>query len=252
MFNDRPYYTVNREERYFGFLFGSALIHNQEFAKEIFSKYNDLIGSKLEYLNFEIFFEVAALRDFWFYLGDNKVYNSETHDKRRKVLDTILQIKGYDAGLIDRERVFWTNGNIGTGKLWSPSEWNIADLKRIERNENDLSSVRWSFNAKPDVLLISNNAAVFIEIKVESCGGRSDYAYDQLKIQKEISIWMKRLIPEFRERTFFNTSLTLNNELETKGLTWNDIIYSLGKTSAGKRGSLYVEKCLSVLKRYYI
>ncbi len=251
MFNDNPYYTINREERHFGFLFGSAIIHNQEFAKDVFRKYNELIGSSLAYNEFEIFFEVAALRDFWYDLGDSSKYGSETHSKRRKVITLILQNKGYDIDLIDQEQVFWTNGKIGTGKLWCPSEWSIAELRRFEKTENDLASVRWSFNAKPDVLIVSNNCAVFIEIKVESGGGRSDYGYDQLKIQKDISMWMKHLIPEFSNKTFFNTSLTLFNELEIKGLTWNEVIDSLSKTSFGKPGSIYAEKCFRVLARYY-
>ena len=86
---------------------------------------------------------------------------------------------------------------------------------------------------------------------MESDGGRSEYGYDQLKIQKDISKWMNQLIPEFREKTFFNSSLTLNNEIEIKGLTWKEVIDLLNKTSFGKPGSLYVEKCLSVLERYY-
>lgn len=251
MFNDKPYHTINREERHFGFLFGSALIHNQEFVKEIFRKYNDLIGSSLEALNFEIFLEVAALRDYWFDLGNSLEYSPDTHFRRRKVLNMILQKKGYDTELIDQEKVFWTNGKIGTGKLWCPSEWNVTELRKFEKTENDLASVRWSFNAKPDVLIVSNNCAVFIEIKVESGGGRSYSGYDQLKIQKEISLWMKLLIPEFNNKAFFNTSLTLHNEIEIKGLTWREVIDSLRNTSEGNPGSIYTEKCLSVLYRYY-
>lgn len=251
MFNEKQFYTINREERHFGFLFGSTLIHNHEFAKEVFDRYNSLLGSNLLPENFEIYFEVAALRDYWFDLGDSSKYKTETHDKRRKVLNSILKIKGYDAGLIDREKVFWTNGNIETGKLWCPSEWNITDLRRIEKTKNDLVSVRWSFNAKPDVLIVSNDSAVFIEIKVESGGGKSDYGYNQLEIQKEISMWMKHLIPEFREKSFFNAALTLKNELEIKGLTWDYIIHTLERTSEKKPGSIYVQRCLSVLKRYY-
>jgi hypothetical protein len=250
MFNEKPYYTVNREERHFGFLFGSAIIHNQEFAKDIFQKYNILIGSNLNVNEYELFLEVAALRDFWYDLGDSFAYIPETHSKRRKILDMILKERGYGINLIDHEPVFWTNGKIGTGKLWCPSEWNISELKRFEKCENDLASVRWSFNAKPDVLIVSNNCAVFIEIKVESGGGRSENGYNQLKIQKDISSWMKLLIPEFSQKSFFNTSLTLNNELDIKGLTWNEVIESLKVTSEGKPGSIYVEKCLGVLNRY--
>jgi hypothetical protein len=251
MFNEKSYYIINREERHFGFLFGSTIIHNEEFAKEIFVKYNTLIGSDLTTKKYDIFLEVAALRDFWFDLGSSLEYSFDTHSRRRSVLNIILQKKGYDTDIIDQEKVFWTNGNIGTGKLWCPSEWNITELKKFEKSENDLVSVRWSFNAKPDVLIVSNNCAVFIEIKVESGGGKSDSGYDQVKIQIEVSSWMKLLIPEFTQKAFYNTSLTLHNEIEIKGLTWREVIDSLRKTSEGNPGSIYTEKCLSVLYRYY-
>lgn len=251
MFNNKAYSTINREERHFGFLFGSALIHDLNFAEVILTNYNNLIGSDLDYKKFEIYFEVAALRDYWFDLGDSFKYSAETHQKRRGILATILEQKGYDKRIIDSEKVFWTNGNIGTGKLWCPSEWNIKELEKFEKSKNDLASVRWSFNAKPDVLLVSNNSAVFIEIKIESCAGKSDSGYNQIEIQEQISKWMKLLIPEFSDKRFYNTSLTLNNELEIKGLTWLDVINTLKLTSNGKHGSKYVKECISVLTRYY-
>lgn len=227
------------------------MIHDKEFAEAILSKYNAIVGSDLDSKQFDIFLEVAALRDFWFDLGDSFKYTQETHQKRRLVLNNILEQKGYDKGIIDREEVFWTNGKIGTGKLWCPSEWNIKELERFEKSKNDLASIRWSFNAKPDVLIVSNNSAVFIEIKIESGTGKSDSGYNQLDIQEEISKWMKLLIPEFMGKAFYNTTLTLNNELKIKGLTWQEVINTLKLTSDGKSGSKYVEKCLSVLTRYY-
>jgi hypothetical protein len=255
MFNDNPYIKVNREERHFGFLFGSALIHNREFADKIFEKYNSLLGSNLSSESFDIYFEVAALRDYWCDLGKSSEYSPETHTKRRTVLNTILEKRGYDPYLIDRKKVFWTNGNIGKGKLWCPSEWDIKEIKNIEKSENkpenDLVSLRWCFNAKPDILIVSNSSALFIEIKVESGGGKSNLGYDQLKIQEEISYWMNHLIPSYRTIRFYNSSLTLNDELQFKGLKWIDIIEILNSDLNGKTGSAYVHQCLSELKRYY-
>jgi hypothetical protein len=251
MFNNKGYSTINREERHYGFLFGSALIHDLNFAESIITKYNNLIGSDLDFRQFEIYFEVAALRDYWFDLGDSFKYTPDTHNKRRSIMETILEYKDYDKGIINREKVFWTNGNIQTGKLWCPSEWNIKELEKFEKFKNDLASVRWSFNAKPDVLLVSRNSAVFIEIKIESGAGKSESGYNQLEIQEQISKWMRLLIPEFSDKKFYNTSLTLNNELKIKGLTWQEVIDALKMTSKGKPGSEYVEKGLSALVRYY-
>jgi hypothetical protein len=69
---------VNREERHFGFLFGSAVIHNLKFAQKVFDRYNSVLGSDLDANPFNIFFEVAALRDYWCDLGRSDEY-SEVH-----------------------------------------------------------------------------------------------------------------------------------------------------------------------------
>lgn len=257
MFNTNSYNAVNREERHFGFLFGSAIIHNHEFAHKVFERYNSILGSNLDVNSFDIYFEVAALRDYWRDLGRSDEYRDETHTKRRNVLNAILQDRGYDPGIIDNNRVFWTNGNIGSGKLWCPSEWNINELKELFGSGNKLVSVRWCFNAKPDILIVSNTSSVFIEVKVESGGGRSASGYDQLEIQEEISILMRLLIPKFYNHNFYNSSLTLNDELSVRGtkkisgLKWKEVIDDLKSTMDNKPGSIYVHQCLSELIRYY-
>lgn len=252
MFNKTPYYTVNREERHFGFLFGSAIIHNQDFAQRIFDRYNSIFGSDLDAKSFDIFFEVAALRDYWHALGKaDEDYRKITHPKRRIVINTILEDMDYDPAIIDQYGLFWTNGNIGKGKLWCPSEWNIHELERIPIRKKKLVTVRWCFNAKPDILILSNKSAVFIEVKVESGGGRSNSGYDQLDIQEEISTLMKLLIPDFQKHNFYNSSLTLNDELRIKGLKWSEVIEDLRSTMENKPGTKYVYECISELHRYY-
>ena len=257
MFNNNSYNEVNREERHFGFLFGSAIIHDQNFAQKIFDRYNSIFGSDLDAKSFDIFFEVAALRDYWHALGNtDEEYHKITHPKRRIVINTILEDMDYDPAIIDQYGLFWTNGNIGTGKLWCPSEWNIHELERIPIKKKKLVTVRWCFNAKPDILIVSNKSAVFIEVKIESGGGRSNSGYDQLKIQKQISDLMILLIPEYTTITFHNSSLTLHNELSTEGekiqgIKWLEVIGDLKSTMRKNPGSIYVHKCLSELLRYY-
>lgn len=258
MFTTPSYNEVNREERHFGFLFGSAIIHNQEFAQRIFDRYNSIFGSDLDANSFDIFFEVAALRDYWHALGKtNEEYSIITHPKRRIVLNSILENLDYDPAIIDQYGVFWTNGNIGSGKLWCPSEWNINELKEIFGSGNKLVSIRWCFNAKPDILIVSNKSAVMIEVKIESGSGRSNSGYDQLEIQEQISNLMNQIIPEYTTRTFHNSSLTLHDELSIRGkkihgITWSEVIDDLKSTMGNMPGSIYTHKCLSALKRYYI
>jgi hypothetical protein len=83
---------------------------------------------------------------------------------------------------------------------------------------------------------------VFIEVKVESGGGRSGSGYDQLDIQEEISKYMKLLIPKFSCLNFYNSSPTLNDELRIKGLKWSEIIDDLKTTMANKPGSISIRK----------
>lgn len=257
VFTNHPYNEVNREERHFGFLFGSEIIHNQDFAQRIFDRYNSIFGSDLDANSFDIYFEVAALRDYWHALGKTDEEYKQTHPKRRIVLNNILEKMDYKPAIIDQYGLFWTNGNIGNGKLWCPSEWNISELHQIEKTYNDLVSIRWCFNAKPDILIVSNKSAVFIEVKIESGGGRSNSGYDQLEIQEQISYLMNQLIPEYSTRTFHNSSLTLHDELSIMGekiygITWMNVIDDLKSTMGNKSGSIYTHKCLSALQRYYI
>lgn len=256
MFNNNPYFQVNREERHFGFLFGSAIIHNQDFAQKVFDRYNSIFGSDLDAKSFDIYFEVAALRDYWHALGKTDEDYEKTHPKRRIVLNTILERMDYDPAIINQFGVFWTNGNIGSGKLWCPSEWNIHELKEIPSSGKNLVSVRWCFNAKPDILIVSHKSAVFIKVKIESAGGRSNSGYDQLKTQKQISYLMQLLIPEYATKTFHNSSLTLHDELSVEGkkingITWKEVIYDLKSTMGTSPGSIYTHLCLSELQRYY-
>jgi len=216
------------------------------------------LGSDLDASSFEIYFEVAALRDYWHALGKtDEDYNKITHPKRRDVITTILEDLDYDPAIIDQYGVFWTNGNIGSGKLWCPSEWNISELRQIEKSYNDLVSIRWCFNAKPDILIVSNKSAVFIEVKIESGSGRSNSGYDQLEIQIQISDLMNQLIPKYTSLTFHNSSLTLSDELSIRGtqkvfgIKWTDVIEDLKSTMDNKPGSIYVNQCLSELLRYY-
>jgi hypothetical protein len=83
------------------------------------------------------------------------------------------------------------------GKLWCVSEWNIKDIQKIEKAVNDLVSIRWCFNKKPDILIFSNTSCVFIEVNIENGDGRSNSGYDQLNMREEISKLLKLLIPEF-------------------------------------------------------
>ena len=249
MFSEKKYYEVNREERHFGFLLFSELLNNDDFRNHIFELINKKMGSFLNPHEFEIYTEVAALRDYWNDLGNGKVYSPLTHQKRYDVLNSILSFFDYQDLDIDSTEIFWTTKNPETRKLWCPSSWNIKEIEALKRKGKDLAPIRWCFNAKPDLMIDSPDCCVFIELKVESGIGRNQFGYDQKDTQEKISKMMKQLIPLYSNSQFFNTSL----ELETKdGITWREVIEILNACHRDNAAYNKVQNSLKqILLRYY-
>lgn len=240
MFNNKPYSEVNREERFYCALFGHALLSSQlireRFAKLIKSKF----GLSLKSGVFEIFLEVAALRDYWNDLGDPIVYSEETHRRRRIVITSILQMMNVPETAIDTHHFFWTSDQHK--KLWSPGKWEPRLIR--ESGFDELIKIRWAFNAKPDILIISNSTALMIEGKLESGEGRSeDSGYQQYDIQELIISLLQLLVPPFKNLKFFKTILALDSP---NGISWKDVL------TIAEDGELddFTVRCFSQLRRY--
>ena len=217
MFNDKPYFKVNREERFYVALFAHALLSSQ-IVRERFS---DLIQSKyginLNPSFFEVFLEVAALRDYWNDLGDPVAYTADTHSRRRAIIESILEMFELLPTVIDQHDFFWTSPE--RRKLWSPGRWDIAKVK--EAGLEKLVKVRWAFNAKPDMLIVSGGNALMIEAKLESGeGGNDETGYRQYEIQAlSLELW-KRLIPSFSRMEVKRLELSRTTK---DGILWSDI-----------------------------
>jgi hypothetical protein len=153
MFNDKPYLEVNREERFFCALFGHALLSSsiirERFARLAQSKF----GITMQPATMEVYLEAAALRDYWNDLGDPVVYSDDTHRKRREVLGSLLSVMNVSEDVIDKHHLFWTSERHN--KLWSPGRWKPKALK--ESGFAELVKLRWAFNAKPDILIVSHS-----------------------------------------------------------------------------------------------
>lgn len=239
MFNDKRYFEVNREERFFCFLFIHALLVSEKTRTAFFRLVESRNSVSLNPANFEIYAEVAALRDYWHNLGDPAIYSPETHQKRRKILDAILNVFDLPASTIDDNDLFWTS----TRKLWSPSEWSVEKLKASGLEK--LINVRWAFNAKPDIMIVSGSTVLIIEAKVESGEGRNDESgYQQYEIQKLISRLLGMLVPQFKDSTFLNTVLELKT---VTGISWHEVITLVEQSEIDE----FSKKCLSQLKRFY-
>lgn len=251
MFTNQRYIEVNREERHFCALFVHALLSSGY----IRTNFTELISSKcnikLDPERMEIFLEAAALRDYWKDLGDSKKYDNSTHDNRRHVLNRIVEDRGYSASIIDEYPFFWTNGIDGNKtKLWSPSHWSSSAIEKSPLP--DLINVKWAFNAKPDIMIISNDYTILIEGKLESSEGKYGASgQGQEETQRLIAHLLKELVPAFSQIEFHNLLLALRspkNERWPLYITWEDVIKIVEPASL----DTFTQECFKQLQiRYY-
>lgn len=238
MFNNKKYYVVNREERFYCALVAHALLHS----KHTYQKFRNLINNKLQIqldqLDYEIYLEIAALRDYWNDLGNPRSYSPETHDRRINVLKEILRSQFISDTIIDEFDLFWTKEDHK--KLWCPGHWSNERIKST--GDERFQKIKWAFNAKPDIMIISGSYCLLIEAKVESgIGQYGGNGNDQLATQELISKLLKLLVPEFKEKVFKNILLTISGK---DGLSWEEIIDVIDETEIDG----FTWKCLIKLK----
>jgi hypothetical protein len=251
MFTNQRYIEVNREERHFCALFVHALLSSKlvrtSFIEVIRSRY----GIKLSPDSLEIYLEAAALRDYWNNLGDSRRYSLATSQKRRQVLNGIVEYMGYSGSVIDQYPFFWTNGIDGhKSKLWSPSHWSSSAIE--DSSLTNLLSVKWAFNAKPDIMMISDGCALLIEGKLESSEGKYDASgQGQEETQQLIANLLKEFIPTFRQTIFYNMLLALQSPSRGRwplSITWKDIIDIIKPAPL----DIFTQECFDQLQiRYY-
>ncbi|MFW9940475.1 MAG: hypothetical protein ACFFFT_05500 [Candidatus Thorarchaeota archaeon] len=217
MVPSKKYYQFNREERFYCFLFAHTLLSSKDVKLNFIKLCKSKFGINFNSDELEVYIEAAILRDFWSDLGDPNEYSELTHQNRLEVIKNILGYCGYQMSIIEENEFFWTNGF--NSKLWSPGRW---DEKTLEKSGLEkLKSIKWSFNAKPDIMLISNQNVLLIEAKVESFEGVDiERGYHQKKIQELISELIPILIPYYKNYTIKNTSLELH---PATGISWAEI-----------------------------
>jgi hypothetical protein len=243
MFSDNTYSEVNREERFFCFLLGHALLMSRQVRQGFAELAQRKCNVTLDPDKLEVYVEVAALRDYWRALGDPLDYLPETHDSRRAVLELILEKYLIPGDVLDKHDLFWTS----TRKLWNPNHWSEKALE--EAGLKDLIKVKWAFNAKPDILLMSPESMLVIEAKVESPEGcKADVEYRQFQTQKLISELWQLLIPEFRNRKLVNAFINVSSSLENiPVIQWSEIIDLISSSDVDE----FTRKAMAELNRYY-
>lgn len=257
MFNNNRYSEINREERFFCFLFAHAMLMSRSVRVGFAELAKDRCNSALNPDALEVYVEAAALRDYWYDLGNPTEYLPKTGKRRREVLVQILNLFELPAETLDNQALFWTS-NKEKKKLWSPSHWNIEALKAAELDKYffedhethvkySLIDVRWAFSAKPDILLISPESALVIEAKLESAEGcKAQTGYEQYKIQNLISKLWQLLIPEFKERKLELAILEVKPS-QKNSIQWSELVEII----AGSDVDDFTRKALEPLKRYY-
>jgi hypothetical protein len=221
---EQLYYQVNREERHFGCLLAAAIIYEENFRKFFFELVNKKFKNFLDVnKEFDIYVEVAILRDFWFALGDveginYEKYKQNVHSKREDTIKKFLEC--FDTHLdINEEKLFWTK-NPQTSILWYPGHWNENLIEQANAQKEILKRIKWACNAKPDLLLISGNNGLVIELKLESEKGKNKKGYVQEKTQDDIIKIIKGTIPAYKNYKFKRIVL---DKKGSNGISWTDL-----------------------------
>lgn len=247
MFNAKPYLEVNREERFYCHVVIHALLTSETTRRNFSELIQSKVGVAFPPSAFEIFVEAAALRDYWYDLGDPLDYSDKTDQRRREVLTSILGYFDIPGEAINKNGFFRTS----KGKLWSPNRWSETGIEKSNElgkpEKAYLKMVKWAFNAKPDIMLLADSTALLIEAKLESGEGRDGSSgYQQLPIQSMISFLLWKLVPKFQNLTFRNITLA-KTHLNSHGHSgiWDTIFKKLACYPNAK-GNMEFDKCYGI------
>lgn len=240
-FSAKPYLEVNREERFFCALLAHALLASRKTRSSFVRLLHERCGVTLDSNDLQVFVEAAVLRDYWHDLGNRLAYSDKLDAQRLAVVEASLASEGLPVDLMTHFAFFRTTA--AQPKVWYPGRWNLRSATGTEYVRG-LQRIKWSFNAKPDLLLISPTAALVIEAKLESGEGRdAELGYEQFDVQhKVISLW-KTLIPSFGPLHIERCALELRPRA---GLSWRDVraVLAVDELDA------YSVACFDQLQRY--
>lgn len=240
MFNKKEYFEVNREERHFENLLMSSIIYDEIFRQHFFT----LINEKLEkdsYLcgSFDIYSEVAILRDYWHDLSANNKQSCELSNEYRRIICLCFENFGLCESLLDKYPLFKTNNQLCFPGKWTITKRYKEDLLLIETlkdiqndnfiKDNKLCRIKWAFNAKPDLLIISNHNCVIIELKLESRIGTNSNGYNQIETQTDVACLMKKTIPIFGDMNIEHILITKKGG--KSNISWQEVLSIKDKIS---------------------
>lgn len=247
MFNNFAYVDVTREERLFCAMFAHALLMSPLARQRLNAMARERWAVDLNPDTLEVYVEPATLRDYWHNLGNAMKYTEDTAERRRAVIEAILALNDKPLTTLDAHDFFWTTS--AHLKIWSPGRWSEDALDAADLGV--LRTVKKAFNAKPDLLLVSGQAAILIEAKVESGEGKKSATDErQLQIQQNIIDWLKVLHPAFGRTSFVHVLLDVSGrgakDLDVVGLSWHDACEVVDTPEL----DAFSQRCLTQLRRY--
>jgi hypothetical protein len=227
MFDDVEYYEINREERNFGALLFASILYDGNFRNGFFKLVNEKSqnGSFLNSDDYDIYTEVAMLRDYWHESGADR-------EKHRRNLTKMLALYKLDTGMIDQYGFFWTKDK---GELLNPGRWSDENMPDDVPGRGELLKIKRAFNAKPDLLIMSGHTedtgknAVLIELKLESGVGK-DGDYNQLETFADIIKLSEAMIPALNGANFKKLLIAKDDEILRKDcrdfglIEWSEIL----------------------------
>lgn len=205
---------VTREERFFCTLLVHATLSDGHFRNEFVHRLAEASETPLRSSSLELYTEVAWLRDYWFALGDFNKYHDELDQRRESQLRRVLEVHLGDAE--QAQHVLTANFiRTKTGKIQSPGRWSLPDITAFTQIEargrepgdalvldKQLRELKWAYNAKPDVLVVSGGHPVLVEAKVESgIDFKKSSGYNQARISQTI----RRLMHVVADSTVVDT-----------------------------------------------
>lgn len=246
---------INREERFFCAVLLHVLLTPGPSQHRVLDLLNATAGSNDLYPeDLEAYVEVAALRDAWYALGDHNKYTPAVHAARLEVLHDLLRAAcGVTAdaneldALIHGHCFFWSTP--ARKKLHSPGRWPLKQLQAATafNDHTRLMGLKWAFNAKPDLLLLSGQQGVLVEAKAASTFSKNHaVGYDQESVQDLIAVLFPVVTRGLVEAPLRRITLTNVAHGDT-GVMWSDIVSAVRPADIGAFSYAALERATAVL-----
>ena len=158
-----------------------------------------------------VFVEPAPFRDAW---------KRMNYSQRMELVESLLAWTS--TGVKPEQITSLFKGGKGANSLRSPATWDMEELRSLSRT---LPRLRFIFRARPDLLVITERAAVWLELKVEGgTNARNPMGYYQPETQKHIAELAPLVVPELTGLKPLNLLIRRNRGDADNVITWSELV----------------------------